>query len=89
MNAIDKTNSLRLLPAAPGTCPECATEHDPEFPHNLQSLYYKMWFYQENGRFPTMDDSLSHCSEEIKSAWMEVFAELAKERQHAYTNTAQ
>ena len=37
--------AFSLLPAAPGTCPECAVAHPPELPHNQKSL-----FYQTNAR---------------------------------------
>lgn len=34
----------------PGTCPICATEHDPTLPHNRDSLAYQYKFYDEHGR---------------------------------------
>jgi hypothetical protein len=64
-----------LLPAKPGTCPECATDHPPELPHNQQSLTYQYHFYGKNGRWPTWADAMAHCTEEMRSRWTE---ELAK-----------
>lgn len=64
-----------LLPAAPGTCPECATEHPPEQPHNWQSLFYLYRYYQQHGRFPTWHDAMSHCTPEMQAAWREALRE--------------
>jgi len=58
-----------LLPAAPGKCPECATEHEPELPHNQQSLYYQTRFHLEHGRSPTWTDAMEHCTDEMKEFW--------------------
>lgn len=59
-----------LLPAREGTCPECATAHMPEMPHNQQSLYYQYHFYADNKRFPTWDDAMAHCTNKVKDLWM-------------------
>ena len=58
-----------LMPAAPGTCPECAVDHPPELPHNQQSLFYQYKFYNEHGRWPTWEDAMAHCSEDMKEFW--------------------
>jgi hypothetical protein len=58
-----------LLPAAPGTCPECAVAHDPNQPHNRDSLFYQTKFGIEHGRGPTWADAMEHCNEEIKERW--------------------
>lgn len=58
-----------LMPAAPGTCPECAVAHPPEQPHNQQSLFYQYKFYNDHGRWPSWEDAMAHCSEEIKEFW--------------------
>ena len=60
---------MLLLPPKPGTCPICATEHEPELPHNQQSLYYQYRFYGIRGRWPTWADALAHCSVEMKEHW--------------------
>jgi len=60
-----------LMPAAPGTCPECAVDHPPELPHNQQSLFYQYKFYNDHGRWPTWEDAMSHCSEDMKTIWRE------------------
>jgi hypothetical protein len=62
---------FRLLPAAEGTCPECATAHDPAMPHNQRSITYQYDFYGKHGRWPTWKDAMAHCSEEMKQKWTE------------------
>lgn len=68
--------AFKLFPAAPGTCPECAVDHPPEEPHNQQSLFYQYKYYNDHGRWPTWEDAMRHCSEEVKTLWRE---ELRKE----------
>jgi hypothetical protein len=64
-----KIGDFMLLPPAPDVCQECATKHEPEEPHNAQSLYYQYSFKAEHGRWPTWKDAIAHCSEEVKEAW--------------------
>ncbi len=59
----------------PGTCPECATAHDPEEPHDQQSLAYQYRFYDKHGRWPTWADAMAHCPDDIKAFWTEALAE--------------
>lgn len=63
--------SWRLLPARPGTCPECAVEHPPDQPHNQQSLYYQYHFFFANGRWPTWMDAMRHCDYKTRNLWVE------------------
>ena len=58
-----------LLAAKPGTCPECATKHKPELPHNQQSLFYQYRFYGEHGRWPKWEDALAHCDDKMYGFW--------------------
>lgn len=53
----------------PGRCRLCATAHRPEEPHNRNSLYYLVRFYQKHRRFPAWEDAMSHCSESRKEAF--------------------
>lgn len=72
MMLIDETgNSLKVLPPPAKCCPFCATEHAPNYPHNAQSFYYQFLFAAENGRPPTWEDAMEHCSEEMKEAFRE------------------
>ena len=61
---------LRILPPGPGKCPQCAVEHDAKDPHDLQSLYYRMKFRQQHGRFPTWWDAMDHCEADTRVAWI-------------------
>lgn len=68
--------TFTLLPAAPDKCPECATAHPPEQPHNRDSLYYRMNFYQTHGRLPTWNDAMRHCPENIQRTWRKGLQEI-------------
>lgn len=61
--------TFTLAPAAPDVCQECATKHDPDQPHNADSLYYKYRFYELYGLWPSWADALAHCPPEIRQAW--------------------
>ena len=67
--------NLNLVPAKPGTCPECATEHSPDEPHNRDSLYYQMRFYLQHRRSPSWDDAMAHCDAETKALWHNTLAD--------------
>jgi hypothetical protein len=66
---------MTMLPAKAGTCPDCATVHEPGQPHNQQSLFYQMRFHGLNGRWPTWEDAMRHCSPEVRAMWIEGLAE--------------
>lgn len=65
--------NVLILPPKPGVCPVCAVNHNPALPHNKDSLYYQMRFRQENGRFPTWDDAMKHCTQEMKDWFIEEY----------------
>lgn len=60
-----------MLPAAPGACAECATQHPPEQPHNQRSLFYQMRFHQQHDRWPTWNDAMRHCAPATQRQWRE------------------
>lgn len=64
-------SGMMLMPPPPDTCQKCATKHKPEMPHNQQSLYWQYYFYAKHARWPTWEDAMAHCSEEMKAAWVE------------------
>jgi hypothetical protein len=64
-----------MMPNAPGTCDWCAVDHEPEMPHNQQSLYYEMKFHAINGRYPTWTDAMAHCPKNIREFWKEKLIE--------------
>lgn len=71
MGKIQENFGFKLLgQTPPGTCPMCAVKHDPEQPHDNQSLAYQYKFYDEHGRFPTWADAMAHCSDDIKAYWI-------------------
>ena len=63
----------------PGTCPMCAVNHNPEQPHNRDSLAYQYKLYGEHGRWPTWEDAMEHCSDEVKAYWKEALKALGIE----------
>lgn len=71
VKTIDLLQEGTLLPPAKDKCQMCAVKHEPEQAHDANSLYYKMWFKKENGRWPTWDDAIAHCSPEVKKFWAE------------------
>lgn len=58
-----------------GTCPMCATKHDPNLPHNQQSLAYQYKFYDQEGRWPTWRDAMAHCTPEVQQQWQQALEE--------------
>lgn len=70
-----------LLPARAGTCAWCATEHEPELPHNRFSIYWGIKFKLAHGRDPTPDDAMAHCSAEVRAAWLEAEARAGVRRE--------
>lgn len=76
MGYLQEKHGMTLLSKAPeGTCLMCAVKHPPEQPHNLQSLCYQYKFYDEHGRWPTWEDAMAHCPEEIKEFWRQALKE--------------
>lgn len=67
--------SVMMLPAGPGRCEICNWEHNPEHPHNADTVFYQMRFYYENGRWPTWTDAMEHCRIDVVRFWT---AELEK-----------
>lgn len=60
---------FRLLPPAKDVCQECAVKHEPELPHNRDSMFYQYSFYSKNGRWPVWKDALLHCAPEVREVW--------------------
>lgn len=64
-----------LLPAKPGTCPECAVQHEPGQAHNAQSLHYQYHFFNQHGRWPTWADAIAHCDAATQAFWRQALRE--------------
>ncbi|MHB1651419.1 MAG: hypothetical protein ACYCVD_02945 [Desulfitobacteriaceae bacterium] len=69
IKVIDLAKEGTLLPCAPDVCQECAIKHEPDVPHDQQSLYYQYKFYQQHGRWATWEDAMAHCTPEMQRAW--------------------
>lgn len=70
MGYLKELYGMTLLGGVPdGTCPECAVKHEPDQPHNRNSLTYQYKFYDQHGRWPTWEDAMAHCPEDIKKYW--------------------
>lgn len=73
-------SSWMVLPGPPGTCPECAVAHDPQQPHDQQSLTYQYSFRLAEAkagrpeRWPTWADAMAHCPPEVQAMWREALA---------------
>jgi hypothetical protein len=70
-NTMVSAGGMTLLPASEGTCPECATAHDPALPHNQESLYYQTRFHMQHDRWPSWRDAAAHCTPEVEAMWWE------------------
>lgn len=76
MGYLKEVHGMTMLGNVPeGTCQECAVKHDPEQPHNRDSLAYQYKFYDQHGRWPTWADAMAHCPEEIKKHWTQALRE--------------
>lgn len=73
MKVIEK--QFMLFPPRPDLCQECAVKHEPEFPHNPDSLYYQTKFNMAHKRAATWHDAMAHCDRKMKAAWKKVLAE--------------
>jgi hypothetical protein len=60
--------TMTLLPPPEGLCQECATKHEPELPHNAQSLYYQTARHMQ-GLPANWLTAMEHCSEEMRAMW--------------------
>ena len=61
----------KLLPPPESHCRICAVKHEPEMPHNAQSLFYGMRFRMRYGRDGTWADAVAHCPEDVREAWVQ------------------
>lgn len=66
------------LPQKKGTCSECGTKHYKYAPHEMESIYYHVTFFRQNGRYPTWDDATAHCSDAMKKALIKRYKELGR-----------
>ncbi len=63
---INQKTDFSVLPVQQGCCPICAIEHDPDYPHDATTFYYRFLFKNQYNREATWNDVMLHCPEEIK-----------------------
>lgn len=72
MGYLKEKHGFSLLGRTPdGTRFMCGVAHGPEQPHNQQSLAYQCKFYDMHGRWPTWEDAMAHCPDDVKEHWKE------------------
>lgn len=72
-----KPATWTLLPVdtSDGRCSQCAVDHEPDQPHNQQSLAYQYGFYAEHDRWPTWTDAMAHCDATVREQWVAALRE--------------
>jgi hypothetical protein len=67
----DKAATWTLMPIdiSDGQCSQCAVIHEPDMPHDNQSLAYQYSFYAEHDRWPTWVDAMAHCTQDVREGW--------------------
>lgn len=76
MKAIKKEfKSFMMLRPSPDLCQTCAWKHEPEMPHNRDTLYYQTKFKLNKNRWPTWVDAMAHCEPEMKKQWKKLLIE--------------
>jgi hypothetical protein len=71
---------MMMLPGPPGTCEWCHVKHDPDQPHNKDSLPYQMRFHAIHGHWPTWSDAMAHCPPEVQDVWRHGLVEMMREK---------
>lgn len=68
----ESISEFKILPPPPTACQVCGRNpaHPPELPHDGHSMYYQYSFYGEHGRWPTWNDAMEHCTDDMKRKWI-------------------
>jgi hypothetical protein len=66
----------RLLPLPAGVCTVCGRNHEPDLPHDAESLYYRHSFQVAHGRWPTWADACAHTPLQVRMFWKTELSEL-------------
>jgi hypothetical protein len=61
-----------IMPPHPDACQTCGVNHQPELPHNKDSLFYQYSFYAKHDRWPTWGDAMQHCPPAVRIAWTDL-----------------
>lgn len=70
------TWTLMPVDTSDGKCSQCAVLHEPDQPHNNESLAFQYAFYAEHDRWPTWADAMAHCTPETQDMWKTALREL-------------
>ena len=65
----EATWTLMPIDTRNGGCSQCGIVHEPDQPHDNQSLPYQYSFYAEHDRWPTWADAMAHCTPEVQEQW--------------------
>lgn len=71
--------TMMLLPVAPDRCQVCAAKHEPEMPHDAQSIYWAMAARMQGKPAPTWKLAMEHCSPEMRRAWTDELKKMGVE----------
>lgn len=66
----DATWTLLPVDTSGGACSQCARPHEPDMPHDRESLAYQYSFYAEHDRWPTWLDAMAHCTQHVQATWV-------------------
>jgi len=72
VKTINLLKECELVPPALDKCQQCAVKHSYNAPHKGDSVFYQYWFKKRFGRWPTWEDAMKHCSDEVKKLCIEV-----------------
>lgn len=67
--------SFMMMRPPPDYCQTCCWQHEPEMPHNRDTLYYQTKFKLNKKRWPTWADAMAHCSPDVQQKWTAALAE--------------
>lgn len=65
-------SAWKLLPPAPGACQTCGHQHEPEQPHNPQSLYWQTKRRIAGEPAPTWAEALEHVDQAQREQWIQI-----------------
>lgn len=65
---------VMMHPVPTGVCEECGRKHEPDAPHDPQSLRYQYRFYTQHHRWPTWADAMAHCPQHVRMIWTDALA---------------
>lgn len=64
-----RVQGFKMLPARPGDCSVCNTDHAPHHAHDLSNIFYQTHFRLRHKRDPTWADACAHQTPLQCAAW--------------------